>query len=149
MLPAPALPGTTAKPPSRSAPVHGAAAAGAAVVAGAVVVTVTVRTVVAAARTGPGLGAPPPPRTPTGRQPRGLDGRDQRVQAQHCALALAHDLLVVRVAEHRDEDPLDAHGRLDHVRRVALAVLADELELGSGRTGVRGQVEVAAVCDAF
>ena len=69
------------------------------------------------------------------------------MEAQHGAVTLVDDLLVVGVAEHRDEDPLDRHGRLDHVRRVALALLADELELRAGCFVCCGQVEVAAVRD--
>src|SRR5439155_5359456 len=44
---------------------------------------------------------------------------------------------------------LDAHRGLDHVRRVALALLADVLELRARVLGVLGEIEVAPVGDAL
>ena len=71
------------------------------------------------------------------------------MQAEDGSLALADDLLVVRVHEHRDHDPLDADCGLDHVRDVTLTVLSDVLELRRRVLGVLRQVEVAAIRDAL
>ena len=78
-----------------------------------------------------------------------LDRRDRRMEAQHGALALGDDLLVVRVDEEREQRAVGAAGRLDHVRRVALAAFADVLELRPGLLRVLREVEVAAVRDAL
>jgi hypothetical protein len=84
------------------------------------------------------------------REHRRLHGRHQRVETEHGAVALRHHLLVVGVDEQRHEDPLDAHGRLDHVRDVALAALrVDVLELRRRVARVLGEVVVAAVRDAL
>src|SRR5207253_7504024 len=71
------------------------------------------------------------------------------MQPQYGALPFPDDLLVVRVDEHGDDDPLEADGGLDHVGDVALPVGPDVLELRRRVLRVAGEVEVAAVGDAF
>src|SRR5919201_305885 len=83
------------------------------------------------------------------REHRRGHGRHLGMQAQDDALAVGDDLLVVRVDEQRDEDPLDAHGRLDHVRHVPLAVGPYVLELRGRELGVLRQVIVAPVRNAL
>src|SRR6478752_3229404 len=83
------------------------------------------------------------------REDRRFDGCDLRVEAEDNALAIADDLLVVGVAEERDEDAFDAHGRLDHVRRVAVAVGVDPFELRARMLRVLGEVELAAIRDSL
>src|SRR3712207_8059163 len=48
---------------------------------------------------------------PDQRQHRRLDRRQLRVQPKHRPVAVRHDLLVVRVDEGGDHDPLDAEDR--------------------------------------
>ena len=82
------------------------------------------------------------------RQHGGLDGRDLRMQAQHGAVALRDDLLVVGVAEEREHRAVDPRAGSITCGDVPLAALrVDPLELRPGRLGVRGEVEVAAVRD--
>src|SRR3954470_10567218 len=83
------------------------------------------------------------------RQDGGLHRRDLGMKAQHGAVTVGDDLLVVAVDEHRHEDALDADGRLDDVRGVSLAVLAVPLELRTRRVRVRREIEVAAVRNAL
>src|SRR3954447_25981896 len=83
------------------------------------------------------------------RQHRRLDRRDRRVQAQERALAPLDLFLGVRVDQHREQDPVDRHRGLDHVRRVARAVGIDVLELRAGSLGMSLQVVLAAVRDAL
>ena len=71
------------------------------------------------------------------------------MQAQHGAVALGDDLFVVCVDEQREERAVGTAGRLDDVRRVALAAFADVFELRSGVLRVLRQVEAAAIGDAF
>jgi hypothetical protein len=71
------------------------------------------------------------------------------VQSQYGPLALGDDLLVVGVDHERKHRAVRAERRLDHVRRVTLAVLPDPFELCAGPLGVLGEVVVAAVGDAL
>ena len=75
-----------------------------------------------------------------------LHRRQLRVKPQHGALALGDDLLVVGVDHEGEHRAVDAERRLDHVGCVPLLAV-DPLELRSGRLGVCGQIEVAAVRD--
>ena len=59
------------------------------------------------------------------------------MEPQHRPLALGDDLLVVGVEQEREHRAVDAERGLDHVRGVALAVLADPLQLRPRRLGVR------------
>src|SRR5947207_2080346 len=110
ICPAPALPATMANVPASWAPVQGAAdVADPAVVVG-------LHDLVAANLL---VECPCPSRHPVVArnegEDRSLHGRHLRVKLKDDAFALPDDFLVVGVAEERDEDALDAHGRLDHV----------------------------------
>ena len=51
------------------------------------------------------------------------------MEAEHGAVAVGDDLLVVGIDEEREHRAVDAEGGLDHMGRVARAVLLDPLEL--------------------
>ena len=83
------------------------------------------------------------------RDHRHLDRRHVRVQAQHAALLVVHDVLVVGVQQHREEDAVHAHRGLDDgqvtlVRRLVEVLLVTLPEC----SGVLRQVVVAARRDA-
>ena len=89
------------------------------------------------------------------RQDRRLVRRERRVQVQHGAhvvvalLVLAHDLLVVGVAEERQRHAVAAEARLDDVGDVVLVGLRVEVgEILAARLLMAPEVVVRAVGDA-
>ena len=71
------------------------------------------------------------------------------MKAEHGTVAVGDDLLVVGVDEECEHRAVDAERGLDHVGRVAGAVLLDPLELRPRGVRVCGEIEVAAVRDAL
>ena len=72
------------------------------------------------------------------------------MEAQHRALSLGDDLLVVRVDDEREHRAVDAERRLDHVRDEPLArARVDPLEFRARGRGVLCEVEITPVRDSL